>query len=69
MEFGGSLVGGRRFFMYLQYCTTSTTVRTETFWKFFPKISLTLSPADFFKNASKKNSPQTDCQRDGARKR
>ena len=23
MQFGGSLVGGRRFFMYLQYCTTT----------------------------------------------
>jgi len=67
MEFGGSwfVVRGSwsSFFMYLQYYST------ETFWKFFPKISLTLSPADFFKNASKKNSPQTDCQRDGARKR
>jgi hypothetical protein len=45
MQFGGSwfVVRGRRFL-----CTYSTTYySTETFWKFFPTISLTLSPADW----------------------
>jgi len=66
---GGGRGRGRRRFL----CTYSTTVQystvqysTETFRKFFPTISLTLSRSHALssgltsKNASKKNSPQAD---------
>jgi len=57
------VVRGRRFL-----CTYSTTVQKlfeDSFRRF---LSRSLQRIDF-KNASKNNSPQTDCQRDGACKR
>ena len=57
------VVRGRRFL-----CTYNTTVQ-KLFENSFRRFrSRSLQRIDF-KNASKKNSPQTDCQRDGARKR
>ena len=66
-----SFVGGGRLFYVPTYVPTllySTTVQ-KLFENSFRRFrSRSLQRIDF-KNASKKNSPQTDCQRDGARKR
>jgi len=50
---------------YVQYSTTVQKLFENSFRRF---RSRSLQRIDF-KNASKKYSPQTDCQRDGARKR